>query len=117
MAIDYNGLAQTASLLLGENGKASVFIRSEAAPTIDGPAGTVTAGASTDTAVNALSTKYDESWTPQAVVEEGDQFLILDGRAQMGDLLVIDGEPYRIMQVWPIKPADTFIACKVQIRR
>ena len=116
MAIDYDSLAQTASTLIGDNGRASVYIRSTTAGTSNPVAGTVTAGTVTDTACNGIVVKYDEKYMPGATVEIGDMFLVPDARARLQDQLLIGGAVYQIVNVWPIVPGDTFLACRVQVR-
>ena len=116
MAIDYTSLAQTASLLLGENGKASVYLKQTEVLYSDPVSGEVIMDLPSEAATNAVLIQHDEKYTPGAMVEEGDKFLVIDQPARLEDQLVIDDVEYRIVNVWPIEPGDTYVATRVQIR-
>lgn len=113
----YSDMAATATRLIGQFGKAAgALLRSRPVAYSDPVAGTVAFESSDDVACNAVRVGFDERYTPGALVEIGDQFWVLDELANPEDHLVIDGVAKKIVQVWPITPADEFIACRVQIR-
>ena len=114
MAFDYTGIAATVSDLLEQFGKADVVLRSVPTQTSDPVTGTVTFSSSTSVAVEAMQVAHNERYTPGAVIESGDLFWSLDTLAGLGDELLADGILYNVIKVWPVKPGDTFIACRVQ---
>jgi len=116
MSFDYSGIVATASSLVNKFGKTTAYIRVNGVSSADGVAGTVTHSAAVDTACNAVSVDYNEFYAPGALIEDGDQFFVLDALANIEDSLAINSTVYNIVQVWPISPAGTFIACRVQVR-
>ena len=116
MAFNYAPLAATASNLLSEFGKASAFIRATPVTSSDPAAGTVTQGTPVNTAVNAVEVDYNEQYQPGATIQATDKMYALDAQPGIEDMLVIDSELWEIVQVWPKKPGDTFVACFAQVR-
>ena len=116
MAFDYTGIVATASRLIGEFGKTTAFIRTTGISTSDPVTGTVTQEVPVDTPVEAVQVKQNELHTPGALIEDGDLFWVLDGRANIEDELLVNSFLYNVVQVWPIVPGDTFIACRAQTR-
>ena len=116
MAIDYVAMAATATRLLDENGKASVSIRVTPVTSSDPAAGTVTLGTPVNTSVNAVEVAYNERFQPGATIEASDRMYVLDDVPNIEDSLIIDSTVWEIVQVWPIKPGDTSIAARVQVR-
>ena len=117
MAIfDYSALATKASELLARFGKSNAVIQSTSISASDPAAGTVTEGTPTSVTVNAIQTKQDEHYTPGALIETGDMFWTLDYRPSIGDYLIVDSKARRIINVWPVKPGDTFLASFIQTR-
>lgn len=117
MGIDYAALATTASGLLGDNGKASVYIRSKPVSYSDPVAGTVQHEAHTDTLVSAVEVNYNEAYQPGALIKASDRMYVLDTLPDVDDYLIIDDEHWEIVQVWIKKPGDTFIAAFAQVRQ
>ena len=115
MALDYTSLAATVTRLLDENGKASASLRSVTV-TSDPVAGTVAFTQSSSVAAEAIQGAHNERHTPGALIEDGDLLFVLNVLAGMGDELLIGTTLYNVVQVWPVKPGDTFIACRVQTR-
>jgi len=113
---DYTGIAGTASELLERFGKSAGFIRTTPTVTSNPAAGTVSYGAKTDTPVEAVQVAHNERYTPGAMIQDGDLFWVLDARANVEDELFINSVQYKVAQVWPTKPGDTFITCRVQTR-
>jgi hypothetical protein len=116
MAIDYVRMAATATRLLTENGKASVFIRATPTASSDPVAGTVTPGTAVDTSVAAVEIKYNEAYQPGALIQAGDRMYALDAAPGLEDALLIDAALWEIVQVWPKKPGDTLVAAFAQVR-
>jgi hypothetical protein len=116
MAFDYSGIVATASRLIGEFGKTTAFIRVTGVSTSDPVTGTVTPDVPVDTPVEAVQVKQNELHTPGALIQDGDLFWVLDGRANIEDELLANDVLYNVVQVWPIVPGDTFIACRIQTR-
>jgi hypothetical protein len=116
----YDEMAAMATELLapeadGGFGKTTAFIRTTAI-TSQPAAGTVTQGVPVDTAINAVQVDHDEKYTPGALIENGDLFWVLDGRANIEDELYVNSQLYNVVEVWPIVPGDTFVACRAQTR-
>lgn len=116
MSFDYSGLAATASELIEKFGKASVYIRSTAVSSSDPVAGTVTAGTPVNLPVNAVEIDYNEKYQPGATIQATDRMYAIDAQPGLDDMLIIDDEQWEIVQVWPKKPGDTFIAAFAQVR-
>ena len=114
MAIDYSSLVSLATRLLGEFGKQTAYIRTKGS-SYNTTTGTVT-DTESDAAVNAVQVEYNEFHAPGAQIQQGDIFWMLDGLPGIKDELYISGDIYDVVQIWPIKPGDTFIACRVQTR-
>lgn len=117
MSAFYTNLAQVASDLISAKGKSSTYIRSKAGATTDPVAGTITGGTSTDALVNAIQTKYNEQYQPGAMIQAGDKMFSLTSAPGLDDFLIIDGEQWKVVQVWPVQPGDTFLAAFVQVRK
>jgi hypothetical protein len=116
MAIDYVGLAATATRLLTENGKAAVYIRATPITSSDPVAGTVTQGTAVDTSVAAVEIQYNEAYQPGALIQSGDRMYALDAAPGLEDMLIIDTAEWEIVQVWPKKPGDLLVAAFAQVR-
>jgi len=113
---DYAGITATASTLLDNFGKTTAIIRVKGTATSDPVTGTISYAAGTDTAINAVQVEHNEFYTPGALIEDGDLFWVLDGRANIEDDLVINDSVHNIIQTWPVTPGGTFIAMRVQTR-
>lgn len=113
-AFDYSGIAATASDLIGEFGKPSINLRSIPSVTSDSVAGTVSFPSSTSTPIEGVEISHNERYMPGALIETGDKFFALDTLAGIGDELEIGALQFNVIRVWPVKPGDTFIACRVQ---
>ena len=116
MTFDYAPLAATASRLLGEFGKASLFIRVTPVTSTDSTAGTVTLGTPVNTSVNGAEVKHNQIYQPGATIEQGDRMFALAAAPNIEDQLVIDSELWEIVRVWPKKPGDTLVAAFAQVR-
>lgn len=116
MAIDYVSLAATATTLLTDNGKASVYIRSIPVTATNPIAGTVTTGTAVNTLVAAVEIDYNERYQPGAALQSSDRMYALNAAPSIKDMLIIDSEQWEIVQVWPKKPGDTLVACFAQVR-
>lgn len=117
MSTFYSNLAETVSSLLSAKGKTSAYIRSKTGSTTDPVAGTITGGTSTDTLVYAIPTKHNEQYQPGAMIQAGDQMFSLSSAPGLDDYLVIDGEQWKVVQVWPVKPRNTLVCAFVQVRK
>lgn len=113
---DYSGIVATASNLIEAFGKTTAFIRTTGISASDPVTGTVSQDIPVDTPIEAVQIEHNERHTPGALIEDGDLFWVLDGRANIEDELFINSILYNVVQVWPIVPGDTFIACRVQTR-
>lgn len=113
----YTTLAQVASDLISAKGKSSAYIRSKSGATSDPVAGTITGGTSTDTLVYAVQTKYNEQYQPGAMIQAGDKMFSLTSAPGLDDFLIIDGEQWKVVQVWPVQPGDTLVCAFAQVRK
>lgn len=116
----YDDMAALATEMLapeadGGFGKTTAYIRAITS-TYNSTTGAVTE-VPTDTAINAVQISYNERHSPNAQIEEGDIFWMLDGLANIADELLINDYLYDVVQTWPIMPGDTFIACRAQTRK
>jgi hypothetical protein len=99
----------------GGLGKTTAYIRTTSISS-DPVAGTTTQGVPVDTEINAVQVDHNEKYTPGALIEDGDLFWVLDGLANIEDELYVNSMLYNVVQVWPIVPGDTFVACRAQTR-
>ena len=112
----YDDMADLVTEMLGEFGKASVSIRTTATSSSDPAAGTVTQATPVDTAVAAIEVDFDERYQPGALIQASDRMYALDAAPNPEDMLIIDSAQWEIVQVWPKKPGDTFVAAFAQVR-
>lgn len=115
----YADLAAMATELLspessGGFGNTTAYIRTITV-SYNSTTGTVTETPS-DVAVNAVQVGASEQHTPGAQIEDGDYVWMLDAQATVEDKVLINSELYDVVEVWPVVPGDTFIACRVQVR-
>ena len=100
----------------GGFGKTTAYIRTTTVVPYDPSTGVVTDDTTVDVAVNAVQVSYNEFHAPGAQIKQGDLFFALDAQPTIYDELLINGYLYDVVQIWPIMPGDTFIACRVQTR-
>ena len=117
----YDELAQMATDMLAPVsedgfGKTTAYIRTTTTVAYNPATGSVTDDTTVDVAVNAVQVGYNEYHAPGAMIEQGDLFFALDGQPTIYDELLINGYLYDVVQIWPIMPGATFIACRVQTR-
>ena len=113
---DYSGIVATASNLIDNFGKTTAIIRVRGAATSDPVTGEISYAASTDTSINAVQVDHNEFFTPGALIEDGDIFWVLDGRANIEDELIINDAVHNIIQTWPVTPNGIFITLRAQTR-
>jgi len=116
VAFDYSGIVGTASDLLNKFGKTTAIVRVKGAATSNPVDGCISYGPSTDTPINAVQVEHNIFYTPDALIEDGDIFYVLDGEASLEDELVINDTVHNIVQVWPTNPGGTSIVWRVQTR-
>ena len=116
MAFDYAPMQAVASGLLARFGRSSI-VRSPNVTSTDPAAGTVTTGAPVDTTVNAVLVSINEKNAPGMLIESGDKLAIMDGAIDIEDQFIQDSEIWQVVNVIEIKPGDTSLIWKAQVRR
>lgn len=116
MAFDYAPMQTIASTLLAHFGRSST-VRSPNVISTDPPAGTVTLGTPVDTTVNAVLVSINEKNAPGALIQSGDKLAIMDGAIDIEDQFIQDSEIWQVVNVIEIKPGDTSLIWKAQVRR
>ena len=117
MAFDYAPITATASRLLAQFGQVCQ-VRAVTGATHTPTTGAMSGGTTVDTDVNAVIVDFTESNTPEgALIQAGDKLAILDGSITVGNELVHDAEAWECVQVWPVKPGDTSIVWRAQLRK
>lgn len=117
MAFDYDPIAATASRLIAEFGQVCQ-VRTVTGATHNPATGVVSGGTTVNTNVNGVIVAFNKNNTPaDALIQAGDKLAILDGSINVGDELVHDSQAWECVQVWPIKPGDTFIVWRAQVRK
>jgi hypothetical protein len=117
MAFDYSPIAATASRLIAEFGQVCQ-VRTVTGATHNAATGVVSGGTTVNTNVNGVIVAFNKSNTPaDALIQAGDKLAILDGSIGVGNELVHDSEAWECVQVWPIKPGDTNIVWRAQVRK
>ncbi len=116
MAFDYAPIVTVASALLARFGRSST-VRSPNVTATNHAAGTVTFGTPVDTTVNAVLVAINEKNAPGALIEAGDKLAIMDGAIDIEDQFLQDSELWQVVHVIEIKPGDTSLIWKAQVRR
>jgi len=120
MAFDYDPIAATASRLIAEFGQVCQ-VRTVTGATHATATGVVSGGTTVNTNVNGVIVAFNPHNTPASallqMIEAGDKLAILDGPIAVGDELVHDSEAWECIQVWPVKPGDTPIIWRAQVRK
>lgn len=116
MSFNYTPISNSASSLLQKFGRLLTFTR-----TTDGAFNPAT-GKKTQT--TATFTKYgcvfDYSANERAAgnIEENDRRILAEGHSyQVGDLVTLDSQSYRIIAISNIQPAANVVACNLQVRK
>jgi len=116
MSFNYTALESSAEKLLQRFGRELTFTR-----TTDGTyspnTGTVTTTSSTYKKF-ACVFDYNESELADENIEQGDRRLLAQGHTyKIGDTVSIENETYRIISISNLQPADTIMACNLQVRK
>ncbi|WP_140920997.1 hypothetical protein [Limnobaculum xujianqingii] len=115
MAIDYRRMRATATRLLTENGAEYVVTRKGGVSVIGG-----VEHHKDDQAFNAIGvrTDYKPSEIDGSVIINGDVRIVFTAETelQIGDLVLVDGKQYRIVEPNPVKPASLLICYRTQLR-
>ena len=112
----YDRQAATAVKQIAKYGLAYTFehiAKGEYEPALQGSTGDVT----TEYTANALVTKFSKSFLPNAVTEVGDVALLSEpADFSINDTVPISGIKYRVLIADPLRPGDTVLLYKLQLR-
>lgn len=115
VAIDYRRMRATATRLLTENGAKYIVTRKGGVSVVGG-----VEYHKDDQTFNAIGvrTDYKPSEIDGSVIINGDVRIAFTAspELQIGDLVLIDGKKYRIVEPNPIKPASILISYRAQLR-
>lgn len=118
-AFDYSGIQTTASTLLTSFGQA-VTINRILSETYDAVTGTSSNVTTLNTAGVAVLTRIDRAYKEQAsgTIEDGDLMAVFDSTIEpkVADTITIGSTNYNVISVQVVKPGDTAIVYKAQIR-
>lgn len=119
MSFDYSNIAKTALAQIADKGRA-VQILYQTEGTYD-PANDSVAGASeSSVTVRALVTNFNKRDISAGLVEANDLQVMIAAQGatkpKTGDK-VVDGEEFRVVTVTEIKPGDTALLYKLQVRK
>ena len=116
MSFNYTALQSSAGTLLQRFGRQLTFTRTTDG-SYDPDTGTTSPTTATFTKYGCVF-EYSDSERGDQNIEEGDRRVLAEGHAyQVGDLVSLDSETYRIITVGNIQPADTVVACNLQVRK
>ena len=116
MSFNYTALQSSAGTLLQQFGRQLTFTRTTDG-SYDPDTGTTSPTTATFTKYGCVF-EYSDSERGDQNIEEGDRRVLAEGHAyQVGDLVFLDSETYRIITVSNIQPADTVVACNLQVRK
>jgi len=112
----YSGIRDTASELIAQFGVARIFTNNQqGAYNPDTGVHANTASTYTKKCVQGDFTAQDRA---DGTIESGDIKVIAEAFSyEKGDTVSIDSLDYRIVNIRPIKPADTLLASILQVRR
>ena len=116
----YTGLQSTAARLLGDKGMA-MTLRKRAASAYDPAAGAATL-TPTDYACTGAKFAFPALLIDGTTIRQGDQKVLLAAQGlavepEQGDVLLIAGVQWPVIEVKPIAPADTVVVWQLQVRR
>jgi len=120
MTFNYSGLAAAALRLIDKFGR-NVTLRSVTAGSYDTATMTKTGASDADKVVKMAIVEYKQSQIDGEVVQRGDELGLLAASAVTAkpvvNDIVIDSVQYKIINIETIKPGDTALLYKLQLRR
>jgi len=116
MTFNYTALQDSSAQLLQRFGRQLTFTRTTDG-TYDPDTGTTSPTTETFTKYGCVF-EYSDSERGDQNIEVGDRRVLAEGHAyEVGDLVSLDSETYRIVTVSNIQPAGTVVACNLQVRK
>lgn len=119
MTFDYSGIAATATAQLADKGR-DVQIIYATEGTYDPNTDTLSGDSDNTVTTRALVTNFNQRDVSAGLVEAGDKQVIIAAagitKPKTGDK-VLDGEEFRVVTVTEIKPGDTAVLYKLQVRK
>lgn len=119
MSAFYTGLQSTAARLLGDKGMV-MTLRKRVPGTYD-PATGAAPITSTDYACTGAKFAFPALLIDGTTIRQGDQKVLLAAQGlavepEQGDVLVIAGNQWAVLEVKPIAPADVVVVWQIQVR-
>lgn len=118
--MDYSSLAATALRQIADKGR-NVTLRRDAAGTYNPASDTFTAGDEDNETVKAVITDYHDRQIDGEIIMRGDRRAIIAASGltapDKGDVIVDGSDQYRIINIETVKPGDTALLYKLQVRK
>jgi len=113
----YDDMQDVATELLTEFGKSITFSR--ITKTFNKITGKNTTATTATTATVGVEIPINQRLVDGTRIQSGDRSLIIDASYApvMADTVSLSGETWSIVEIQPIKPADTVIAYRLQVRK